>query len=212
MHVFLAVMRSAIAAPAVLAVVLVLTAPSAAGARRHGDGPGPFIQGLADRAVAALGSTETSAERKEALFGELLDAHFAVEAIGEWVLGRYWRLATPAERKEYLALFREMLVVTYLDRFRRYSGERLTVTDTVAEAGGDVIVFSRLERGGGAAPVAVGWRVRRFDGALRIVDVAVEGVSMSRTQRAEFASIIRRGGGKVAALLAAMRSKVGDTL
>ncbi len=44
--------------------------------------------------------------------------------------------------------------------------------------------------------------MRKKDGRYRVVDVSVEGVSMAVTQRSEFSSVIQRGGGEVAVLLA----------
>ncbi|MDP6403471.1 MAG: N-acetylneuraminate synthase family protein, partial [SAR202 cluster bacterium] len=46
----------------------------------------------------------------------------AVETIGQFVLGRYWRKATEAERREYLKLFEDLIVETYVDRFTKYTG------------------------------------------------------------------------------------------
>ena len=45
---------------------------------------------------------------------------------------------------------------------------------------------------------------------MKIIDVAIEGISMSVTQRDEFSSVIQRGGGRVEALLASLREKVSQ--
>ena len=61
-----------------------------------------------------------------------------------------------------------------------------------------------------APPVAVDWRIRPRGDALKVIDVAVEGVSMSVTQRSEFSSVIQRGGGNIEALLQSLRQRVGE--
>jgi phospholipid transport system substrate-binding protein len=138
----------------------------------------------------------------------LLNDNFAVPTIGQFVLGRYWRTATPEERKEYLDLFEDLIVVTYVDRFSRYSGERLKVTRTVSDnESGDTIVYSEISRPAGQ-PIEVGWRVRKYASSFKIVDVYVEGVSMGQTQRSEFSSVIRNNGGSLTALLGEMRRRV----
>jgi len=53
--------------------------------------------------------------------------------------------------------------------------------------------------------VKVDWRVRNSNGTLQIIDVVIEGVSMSLTQRSDFSSVIQRGGGNVEALLEHLR-------
>ena len=50
------------------------------------------------------------------------------------------------------------------------------------------------------------WRVRPIDNSWKIVDVAVEGVSMSATERSEFSSVIDRNGGKVQPLIDAINN------
>ena len=51
------------------------------------------------------------------------------------------------------------------------------------------------------------WRLKRRDGGWRVVDILVEGVSLTLAQRAEFTSVIRRGGGRISGLLLKMRNK-----
>jgi phospholipid transport system substrate-binding protein len=171
-----------------------------------------FIANLAEEAVNALTEPGISREERETRFRKLLNEHFAVNTIGEWVLGRYWRTATLEQRKEYLSLFEQMLVVTYVTRFQRYSGETLNVQKTlVDEKSGDAMVFSELKSRDGQAVASVGWRLRSKGNSFKVVDVLVEGVSMGQTQRSEFASVIRRHGGEIEGLLAEMRERVKES-
>lgn len=168
-----------------------------------------FVESLADQAIAALTTEGASREQRENRARELLARYFAVDTIGRWVLGRYWQQATPDQQADYLTLFEDLIVTTYVDRFSRYSGERLTVSRSIVdEASGDVLVYSDITRPAGGQPVQVGWRVRQRDGGMKIVDVYVEGVSLGQTQRSEFASVIRNSGGKVAGLLDEMRRRI----
>ena len=54
------------------------------------------------------------------------------------------------------------------------------------------------------------WRLGISDGAYKIEDVAIDGVSMALTQRSEFAGLIQRNGGKLAGLLANMGEERGS--
>ncbi len=195
--------------PVVIALLLIFLtalspAPSLAVVQAEDDAKA-FIEGLADQAIQALTVPGATEEDKVKRFRELLREHFAVEDIGEWVLGRHWARASEAERAEYLKLFEDWVVVTYVRRFESYSGETLNVSRAVLRDGSlDVIVDSEIVRPA-VDPIHVAWRVRDYDNELRIVDVIVEGVSMSQTQRADFGSIIRRSDGEITGLLNAMR-------
>ncbi|HOT81994.1 MAG: ABC transporter substrate-binding protein [Rhodospirillales bacterium] len=196
------------AAAAVVVVLAVLIAPARAADDDTQAKARAFIEGLADQAVQALTNASVPREEREKRARVLLRENFAVPTIAQWVLGRYWRVATPAEQQEYLSLFEDLIVVTYVDRFTRYSGERLRVTRSVGMGEtGDVNVFSDISNPGGS-PIDIGWRVRTRDGSMKVVDVSVEGVSMGQTQRSEFASIIQNNGGQVSGLLAEMRRRL----
>lgn len=154
------------------------------------------IVDLGDQAISAL---ETSASQSERLatFERLLNNNFDMDRIGRFVLGRYWNVATEAERERYIPLFKDMIVKVYSKRFSDYSGQKFKVNGSKVIGRGDIIVNSSILSPVGKPPVSVDWRLR--DG--KIIDVIVEGVSMSVTQRSEFNSIIQRNGGKVSALI-----------
>lgn len=183
--------------------------PDHARSDEKADQASAFIANLAEEAVDALTEPGISREERENRFKRLLSEHFAINTIGQWVLGRYWRMATLEQRKEYLNLFEQMLVVTYVTRFQRYSGETLKVQRTlVDDKSGDAMVFSELKRRDGQPVASVGWRLRSMGNSFKVVDVLVEGVSMGQTQRSDFASVIRRHGGDIEGLLTEMRERV----
>ena len=173
------------------------------------DGAREFIESLVDKATSALAVDGVSRPERVDRFHILLNDHFAVKTIGQNALGRYWRKATEAERREYLQLFEDLIVETYVDRFIKYTGEDvLSVVKTVSKGPRDIVVYSQIKILEGASPVLVNWRVRAKSGAYKIVDVMVEGISLGLTQRSEFASVIRKSGGKIEGLLEELRRKL----
>jgi phospholipid transport system substrate-binding protein len=166
-----------------------------------------FIRALANDAIQLMASKGTVGPERTQKFRELFKRGFDVETIARFVLGRYWRDATEAEQMEYLALFEDLIVATYAGRFSEYSGETLTVLDARPDEDHVTVVSSQVNRGGGNPPIRLDWRVVDRDGTFKVVDVVVEAVSMSVTQRSEFSSVIQRGGGKVQSLIVALREK-----
>jgi phospholipid transport system substrate-binding protein len=69
------------------------------------------------------------------------------------------------------------------------------------------MVHSQFMKVNPPQPIKVDWRLAQSDQGLRIVDVIVEGVSLTVTQRSDFASVIQRNGGKISALLDTLRTK-----
>lgn len=178
-----------------------------AGADR-GDGARLFIENLSGQAIHSLTSTGISRAERIRRFRTIFDQNFAAESIGRWVLGRHWQRAEPAEQAEYLKLFSDYIVASYVDRFAAYSGETVRVTKLRAEDNQSITVFSEiLTPESGKTPVHVDWRIEGADPHFKIVDLVVEGVSMSFTMRADFGSFVQRDGGRISGLLAILREK-----
>ncbi len=185
--------RSVFSTP--IALVLLLTGLGWARAEAP-DSAGDFILSLGNRAVAVLGDKEnTSFAEREAAFREILVDGFDMPTISRFVLGRYWKTATEEQRKDYSAVFVDFIVRVYASRFDAYNGELFEVNKVFEEDSGDRIVRAHILRPSGGEPVAVDFRVRQKDEAVfKVVDVNVEGISMLRTHRVEFASVINRKG------------------
>ncbi len=168
-----------------------------------GAGAESFIGSMATRALEFLGSSANQ-EAKKASFRGLLNDSFDLETIGRFALGRYWKTASAQQRTEYLTLFRKMVVEVYAKRFGDYKGQKFETRGHRADGDKDTIVTSYIIPGDGPE-VQVDWRVRYKNGKYQIVDVIVEGVSMSVTQRSDFAAVIQRGGGDIQVLLNHLR-------
>lgn len=197
----------------VVAVFVALPVGQAAGqaqgqAENFKDGAGVFVKSLADRAIETLTVKGMTQEERRSRFRVFLDEDFAVNAIGRWVLGRYWRKATKEQQEEYLKLFENLLVSTYADRFADYKGEQLSVLNTLIKGGKDAIVFTSIKGPESPEPAKVDWRVRMTKaGKYKVIDVMVAGISMGMTQRSEFASVIRKNGGSIDGFLTEMRAQ-----
>jgi phospholipid transport system substrate-binding protein len=129
-----------------------------------------------------------------------------VEGIAKFVLGKYWRRATPEQRRTYVSLFEKMLVKAYTSKFEGYSQASLTVQDAKGDGEKGFMVPSLVSLPD-EAPVHMDWKVFSTPKGYRILDVVVDGVSMSITQRSEFASIIERNGGDLNEFLTVLKEK-----
>ena len=156
-------------------------------------GASQFIRQIGDRAIATLRAPDASLAAREARFRSLLSEGFDLAFIGRFVLGRYWRQATPEQRSAYLALFGEYVLKTYSARLGGYAGEGMTILSERPAGTKDVVVSTRILRPSGP-PIEAVWRVRTTGARYRIIDVMVEGVSMVVTQRSEFAAVVQRHG------------------
>ena len=192
-----------------LTAAFVLIAAALAPAILAAADPAAVINNLGNRALEVLGKNTTQAQRV-ARFQELFRADFDVPGIARFVLGRYWKIATPEQQEEFVRLFEDYIALVYSSQLAAYSGETLKVTGSRPGPEG-AIVSSEIVRPTGAPPVKVEWQLTDRNGAYKINDVAVDGISMAVTQRSEFASVIQRSGGQVEGLITQLRQKTGNS-
>jgi len=164
-----------------------------------------FIKELGNTAISFLARRNLSDSQKRNEFDKLLNKNFDMNTVARFAMGRYWRSASAAQKSEYLKLFPEMVIDVYSARFSEYNGETFKVTSYRADGKSDFLVNSLVSGVSGGSALKIDWRVRNKNGQMKVIDVIVEGVSMTLTQRSDFASIIQRGGGDVEALLKHLR-------
>ena len=170
--------------------------------------PAAVINHLGNRALEVLGKNATPAQRA-ARFQELFREDFDVPGIARFVLGRYWKTATPEQQQEFVKLFEDYIALVYSTQLAAYSGETLKVTGSRPGPEG-AIVASEIVRPA-SPPVKVEWHLTDRNGTYKINDVSVDGISMAVTQRSEFAAVIQRNGGQVQGLIAQLREKTGNS-
>ena len=199
-------------AAAFLMLVLAAWAASPARAGTAGENAEAFIQDLADRAVAMLENEDYAAAQRETGFRTLVREGFALEAIGRFVVARHWRRMDRDQQAEYQEMFAEWLLNSYAGRLGGYDGQRIEVAGSVEldNRHGDVVVRTRILGATGQPEMGVDWRVRKFSGRHRIIDVIVEGVSMAAAQKSEFEAVIRKAG--VEGLVENLRSRLESTV
>jgi phospholipid transport system substrate-binding protein len=172
--------------------------------------PAAMISSLGSRALEVLGKNATPAQRVSR-FRELLRKDFDVPGIARFVLGRYWKVATPEQQAEFVRLFEDYIALAYSTRLAEYTGETFKVTGSRPDADG-AVVMSEILRPTGAPPVKVDWRLASHNGVYKIRDVSVDGISMAVTQRSEFASVIQHNGGQVQGLIGMLREKTAGAM
>ena len=169
-----------------LVCLLLVATPRAAGAET----PAAFIERLGGDALGALQNSELTTDQRMAAFKVVLDAGFDIDAMGRFVLGRYWRTASQPEREEYMALFRERVIRIFAGRLGMFSGEDFKVTDSRQQSADITVVESTLTLLP-LPPIGVDWHVRGQEADFKVIDVVVQGLSETQTQRNSFSSAIQ---------------------
>ena len=167
-----------------------------------------FMNHLWNRAAELL-NNKTDPAIRQARFRQLFHEDFDGDGIARFVLGRYWLSASGEEQQEFIKLFEDYVVFVYTARLANFGGETFKIRGSRSDGNG-VIVSTDVISPGNASPLKMEWRLVSENGAYKVNDIIVEGISMTATQRSEFASIVQRNGGQVRGLIALMREKTAS--
>jgi phospholipid transport system substrate-binding protein len=166
-----------------------------------------FVQTTGQQLVAAINDQAHDIAARRQKVASVLRQAVDIDGVGRFIIGRWWRNASPPEQQEYLKLFEETLIRNLSARFGEYQGVRFSLGRTQQRTEDDVLVNTVIERPNSAA-FSLDWRVGDIGGQPKVVDVIAEGTSLRLTQRSEYSSVIQRNNGQIAALLQAMRGQI----
>ena len=109
-----------------------------------GDRAIAFVKGTSDQLVAIVNSADPPQQKRRRL-KEVIDSTVDVDDIARFCLGRFWRIATPDQQHDYMALFPDLLVTEIASHLGEYQGVRVTMG--LARASEDTeIVITTVER------------------------------------------------------------------
>jgi len=191
----------------VLSVALPIAAARADAPDRAG-ASGVIMQ-LGNGTLAILNETQPASSDRYGRFHALIAGTFDLPHIAQVVAGRFWLAASEAERLRFTAAFGDYVTGMYAARFARYTRQTFAVTGQRGEADGTATVSSSVIEPNATPGERVDWRIAATAAGYRITDVSISGVSVARTKRDEFRSIMERNGGRIVALTEALEANHG---
>ena len=120
--------------------------------------------------------------------------HFNFERMTQLAVGRNWRQASPEQQKVLVHEFRTLLVRTYTAAFTGYKNQTVEYRAVRMAPGDNDVVVKSLIRQPTGQPIAVDYSMDKTNGAWRVYDVKIEGVSLVENYRISFNSEVSRGG------------------
>lgn len=167
-----------------------------------------FVRGVTSDGIEEIINASVPQAVKDERFEKLFNSALDLDFIGQFVLGRYWKTATPDQRKNFIAVYRELNVKTWSARFDEFKGKSFVfVGSTPSTSANQVFINSTVAMDQGE-PAKVIWRVKQTGDSFKIVDIIIENVSLAITARNEYTAFIKNNAGGVDALIEDLKVKV----
>ena len=172
--------------------------------------PKQFISSLTSDASKVLASNE-SKDQKMVKLVELAEANVDIKGIGLYTLGKYRKSLSKNQIIEYESLFREYFLKSFSSRLSEYTDPKINVISQEIINDKYTIVSSVLEADEKRPEIKIEWRVYTINpDNLLVRDLIIEGLSLARTQREEFNSIIQNGDGDIEILFSSLKTFINQ--
>ena len=159
-----------------------------------------FINTLSTEASNIL-SSKLSENEKIKRLKEIGEKSVDIEGVGFYTLGKYRKTLTDSQKKQYKELFKDYFLKSFSGRLVGYTDAKIAVLSEEIKNEKYTIVNSKLIGTSERPEVKIDWRVYTKDPENPLIrDLVIEGLSLARTQKEEFDSIISNNDGNIEAL------------
>ena len=164
--------------------------------------PKIFIQELVDDAVKTLGDKSLTQDEKNNEIKKIAIENVDIKALGLYTLGKIRKNLDENTINRYQSLFEKYFLKSLTSRLSDYSSQKFEVTESEQKSSNYTIVKSKVAESVKSPEIKIDWRVFTKNPQKPLIrDLIVEGLSLARTQKEEFASILNSNNNDIDALI-----------
>ena len=172
--------------------------------------PNIFVQSTVNRASQIL-SEDTSKNEKIDKLKVIAKETVDIRGIGFYTLGKYRKTLNDVQKDKYSELFYEYFLKSFSSRLSEYSNPKIDVQSQEKLNENYTIVSSILVATETRPEVKIQWRIYTKNPERPMIrDLIIEGLSLARTQKEEFASIIQTNDGDINALFVSLEKFINN--
>ena len=173
--------------------------------------PKLFVDELVNDVVSVLSETGTSVKDKNRKIEEIAKENVDIPELGLYTLGSLRKTLDSEKLNEYNDLFSKYFLKSLTSRLTDYSSQKFEIIDEEQKSANYTIVNSKIAPSDKNPEIKISWRIytKNPDKPL-IRDLIVEGLSLAKTQKEEFASILNSNNNDINALLNKLKEFASD--
>ena len=172
-------------------IILVLISLSNLKAITYNSDPKIFVQELVQDALRILSDKSLSKEDKSLSIEKIALENVDIRAIGLYTLGETRKKVDKNTLGKYQELFEKYFLKSLISRLSDYSSQKFEVIDSTLKSSNYTMVKSKILSGGKTPDIQIDWRIYTKDPIKPLIrDLVVEGLSLAKTQKEEFQSIL----------------------
>ena len=192
-------------------IILVFLTTNIANTLTYNSDPKIFISELVEDALKTLGDKNLSQEEKDKIIEEITKNNVDIRALGLYTLGEKRKTLDSNTLEKYQNLFEKYLLKSLTSRLSDYSSQKFEIVGADKKNAKYTIVHSKISDGSSQPEIKVDWRVYTKDPLNPLIrDLIVEGLSLAKTQKEEFASILNSNNNDINFLLSKLEEFISN--
>ena len=177
----------------------------------YSSNPKDFIDELVNEAINTLKDKNLNDDQKKAFIETVAIENVDINALGLYTLGELRKSAEKEDLKDYQNSFRKYFLKSLTSRLTDYSSSKFEISGEDKKSSNYTIINSKVSPEDGSPEIKIDWRIytKNPDKPL-IRDLIVEGLSLARTQKEEFASILNSNNNDIKILIIKLEEFVNN--
>ena len=164
--------------------------------------PKIFIQELVDDAIKTLSDKSLNSKEKDEIIKKIAIENVDIKALGLYTLGKIRKDLDEETKNKYQDIFEKYFLKSLTSRLSDYSSQKFEIIDSELKSSNYTIVKSRIAESLKSPEIKIDWRVYTKNPQKPLIrDLIVEGLSLARTQKEEFSSILNSNNNDINALI-----------
>ena len=192
-------------------IILVFLTTNIANTLTYNSDPKIFISELVEDALKTLGDKNLAQEEKDKIIKEITKNNVDITALGLYTLGEKRKTLDSNTLEKYQNLFEKYLLKSLTSRLSDYSSQKFEIVGADKKNAKYTIVHSKISDSSSQPEIKVDWRVYTKDPLKPLIrDLIVEGLSLAKTQKEEFASILNSNNNDINFLLSKLEEFISN--
>lgn len=160
--------------------------------------PDEVVKETAEGVISHIESSrsilEANPEKIYDMVNELVIPRFDFISMSKWVLGKHWKTASETQRLKFIAQFKALLIRTYARALLEYSGQNIKYYPIEQNPQSNLAVVKTELTSSSNTKLPILYRMHQKNEEWKVIDIAVDGVSLVTTYRGSFATQIKKNG------------------
>ena len=168
----------------------------------YSSNPKDFINELVNDAINKISDKTVSKDEKASFIEKIALDNVDINALGLYTLGELRKSSSEEDISNFKKIFQQYFLKTLTSRLTEYSSSKFEIIGEDKKSANYTIINSKVTPEDGGIEIKIDWRVYTKNPEKPLIrDLIVEGLSLARTQKEEFASILNSNNNEIKVLI-----------